>query len=225
MRLERDVEELQKQCEKTKLNREEFETRKLNLSEEIKKVRFEILQLREKLNVKSEKEKVILDELELLSERFQTDIDDDTGIATIYLSISLDTHFTIDLDCSKYPDPPYLFIPETLNDLFEGNFISQIKTLRKWSSKKPPHLVEIFDEIEKKLVERLLPEEENMNDREKRSYRRKLIQSARDAENKGDLSEAVNLYREVVKISRELKDKQAIIRYEKKLKDIEINAK
>ncbi|MFX1293607.1 MAG: hypothetical protein ACFFD2_01925 [Promethearchaeota archaeon] len=206
-----------------RIDKDEFESKKINLLEEIKKTKYEIYQFKETLSVRNEHEKVILKELHLLFERFQTEIDEDTGIATIYLSASLDTHFNIDVDCSKYPYPPYIFIPKDLDDFFDRDIVLELKTLKKWSIKKPPHLVDIFEELEEKLVEVFLKDDEIIDDREKIANRRKLIESARIAENSGNFKKALRLYQNVLSISQGLKDKRTYIKYKEKIKEVKQN--
>ncbi len=227
MKLTKEVETIennfknhQEEFNKKIINQEDFEGIKLNLAEEIRKVRYEITQLRAKINVKNEREGLILEQLDELSEQFQTDIDEETGIATIFLEVSLDIHYEIDIDCSKYPQAPYLFIPKELDDFFDGKIVRELKTLQKWSMKKPTPLVEIFEEIEEKLIEFFLEDIEMIDDREKIAHRRKLIGFARDAENKGNFDEAIIIYSDILKISKELNDKRSYLRYRDKLKEV-----
>lgn len=207
-----------------KLDKEELEGKKVNFLEDIKKTTYEINQFKEKFSARNEKEKLILEEFNLLSNQFQTDIDEDTGIATIYLSASMDSHFEIDVDCSPYPNTPYIFIPKELDDFFEGSVVTQLKSLKRWSIKKPPHLVDIIKELEEKLVEYFMKDNELMEDREKIATRRKLIESARTAEKEGNIEEALIIYRDILKISKELKDKQNCLKYEDKIREMEQTA-
>ncbi|MHA1131118.1 MAG: hypothetical protein ACTSQI_16245 [Candidatus Helarchaeota archaeon] len=219
-----DAFEALKSCMTTnEMDNETFEGKRINLLEQIKKIKYKISQLKESLNVKTAKEKLILQELNLLSERFQTEFDEDTGIATVFLSSSIDTHFKIDVDCSRYPDRPYIFISQELDKLFEGKLGSKLKVLTKWTNKKPPHIVEIFEEIEKNLAEFYDNGSEIADNREKLAYRRKIINFARNAEECGDFRKALNLYRDVLTISYELKDMQACAKYQQKIREVEKN--
>lgn len=223
--LEGEIEDLKKNLESKDITKDDFEGKKLNLLEEIKKLRYEIEQLKEQFNAKSQEEKVIFDELNLLSDQFQIDIDEYSGLATVYLSASIDTHFEVDVDCSKYPEPPYLFIPKEIDDFFKGNIVSELKTLKKWSLKKPPHLVDIFKELEKKLVAFFQRDNEIVENREKIANRRKLIKLAQTAEEAGNFNEAFELYKSVIYISQDLKDKETSAKYKEKIKEIEARAK
>jgi hypothetical protein len=223
--LEGEIKNLEKSLESRDISNDDFEGKKVNLFEEIKKVQYEINQLKEELDVKSQGDKLIFDELNLLSEQFQTEIDGDSGLATIFLSASVDTHFEIDVDCSKYPEPPFLFIPKEIDDFFQGNIVSELKTLKKWSSKKPPHLVDIFKELEEKLVGFFQRDDEIVDNRERIARRRKLIQLAQKAEEAGNIEEAIDLYKGVMYISKDLKDKEAFNKYKEKIKEIETHAK
>ncbi|NVM52498.1 MAG: hypothetical protein HWN66_02260 [Candidatus Helarchaeota archaeon] len=223
-RLENALKSFKEDFDSKNITQDDFESKKVNLLEEIKKTKGEILELKDQLSVRNEREKLILEQLNLLSKHFQTDVDEDTGIATIYFSVSLDTHFDIDVDCSRYPEPPYIFIPQTIIDFFDGDIVSELKTLKKWSIKKPPPLVDIFKELERKLVEIFQFENEVIDDRDKMARRRKLIGLARNAENEGDFEEAFSLYESIVEISQELKDKKNYLKYKKKMQEVEAHA-
>lgn len=208
-----------------KLDKEAFEGKKVNFLEEIKKVSYKIKQLKDLLGTRNQIEQLVIRELNSLSEQFQTEVDEDTGIATVFLEPSLETHFEIDVDCSQYPDPPYLFIPKVMDDFLGHEFILNLKALKSWSRKKPSHLVDIFKELEEKSVTFFQKKEEGMDDREKMAKRRKLIELARNAEQAGNTAEALDLYQGVCELSKDLKDKVTYLRFKKKIEELKKNGK
>ncbi|MDD1776938.1 MAG: hypothetical protein LUQ65_02135 [Candidatus Helarchaeota archaeon] len=220
-KLETDCRAFKEDLTAKKLDREEFEGKKLNFLEEVKKISYEIKQLKELVSTKNQTDQVVIRELNSLSEQFQTEVDEDTGIATVFVEASLDTHFEIDIDCSRYPDPPYLFIPKMMDDFLGSEFVLTLKTLKNWSRKKPPHLVNIFKELEEKLVAFFQEKEETIDDRGKMAKRRKLIELARNAEQAENIAEAIDLYRGVLELSKELKDKATYIKFEQRIEELE----
>ena len=222
-KIEKEFLNFEENFKENKMGQEEFEGIKTNLFEEIRKINYGIKQIKDLLSTRSEKEQHIIRELNLLSEQFQTEIDEDTGIATVFLSASLDIHFEIDIDSSQYPEIPYLFVPKTMDTYLGSNFITNLKTLRKWSKKKPIHLVDIFKEIEEKLVEIFQKEEGVSEDREKLAKRRKFIELARNAEKAGDIEEAINLYQIILEISQDLKDRTSYFKFKKILEELKPN--
>lgn len=208
-----------------KLDKEGFEGKKLNFLEEIKKISYEIKQLKELVSTKNQTEQVVIRELNSLSEQFQTEVDEDTGIATVFVEASLDTHFEIDIDCSRYPDPPYLFIPKMMDDFLGSEFVLALKTLKNWSRKKPPHVVDIFKELEEKLVAFFQKKEGAIDDRGNMAKRRKLIELARNAEQTGNTAEAIDLYQGVLELSNDLKDKATYFKFKQRIEELETNGK
>jgi hypothetical protein len=224
-KLETDYSVFKENLTVKKLDKEDFEGKKLNFLEEIKKVSYEIKQLKELVSTKNPTEQIVVRELNSLSEQFQTEVDEDTGIATVFVEASLDTHFEIDIDCSRYPDPPYLFIPKAMDDFLGQEFVLNLKPLKNWSRRKPPHLVDIFKELEEKLVAFFQQKEESIDDRGKMAKRRKLIELARNAEQAGNTAEAIDLYRGVLELSKDLKDKATCVRFKKRIEELETSGK
>lgn len=222
LELQGQVEKLKSETEARRISQSEFESRKINLKEIVRKLSYELNYIKTQLNVKTESEKRVLDQLNLLCRHFQTKIDDYTGLATVFLSLSLDLHFEIDVDCSEYPNTPYIFIPQALLDYYEGDLLSELKLLQKWSSKKPPNIVDIFLEMERKLVELFRDRgESNLDRRDLLARRRKFIKSARLAENNGNFDTALADYRNALAISEILDDKPNYEKYKKKILEVE----
>lgn len=68
----------------------------------------------------------------------------------VYLTITLEKTFIIEIDFSIYPEKPKVYFPPEVVD-FIGEPEQAISYFKKWSSKSPIHIVDIIREIEKKL--------------------------------------------------------------------------
>jgi len=93
--------------------------------------------------------------------------------------------------------------------------------LKSWSRKKPPHLADIFKELEEKLVAFFQKKEEGLDDRGKMAKRRKLIELARNAEEAGNTAEAIDLYIGICELSKDLKDKVTYFKFKKRIEELE----
>ncbi|MHA1264573.1 MAG: hypothetical protein ACTSRS_04980 [Candidatus Helarchaeota archaeon] len=220
-RIESQFRHLKIALQNKEIRRTDFESKKINLLEEIKKVKYELNSLKEQLSIQNEREQLILQQFNLLSQQFQADLDVETWHATVYLSIALDKHFTIDIDCSGYPEPPYLFMPKEVLDYLGGEIYSEIKLLKKWSVKKPPNIVDIFKELEEKLIRKAQKEGEQVDTGELLLMRRRSIERAREAESRGAFREAIKNYEEVIKISEMLHDRESCNKYKSKIQEVQ----
>lgn len=72
------------------------------------------------------------------------------GRAQIYMSITVEQTFILKIEFNKYPARPDVIIPPSIK-AYLGDLYQSIKVLREWSEKKPPNVVEVIREIEKKL--------------------------------------------------------------------------
>lgn len=77
-------------------------------------------------------------------------IDGSPSKIEIYLTITIEQTFIIRIDFSEYPKRPILEIPDGLKKLL-GDVNNSLEILKKWSDKKPSHVVEIIRELEGKL--------------------------------------------------------------------------
>lgn len=68
----------------------------------------------------------------------------------VYLTITLEKTFIIEINFNNYPEKPIITFPEEIiNLLVEPK--KELDLLKKWNSKSPPHIVELIREIESKL--------------------------------------------------------------------------
>ena len=83
---------------------------------------------------------------------FQTDFLDKMSRANVYISASLEDHFVIEIDFSNYPDIPQLKVPEKVRKLFIMPMEVNITCLKNWNRQNPPHILDIFNELEGLLL-------------------------------------------------------------------------
>ncbi len=68
----------------------------------------------------------------------------------IYLTITVAKTFIIEINFIKYPEKPEIIFPNEVKDLL-GVPEESLDTLKKWNPKKPPHIIDIIHELERKL--------------------------------------------------------------------------
>ena len=68
----------------------------------------------------------------------------------IYMTISISNTFKIGVNFRDYPNRPIISFPEEIKCII-GDPYTSLSTLKKWSSKKSLHIVEVLQEIEGKL--------------------------------------------------------------------------
>ena len=72
------------------------------------------------------------------------------GDLNVYLTITLTKTFIIQINFNDYPEKPSINVPEDAHNLV-GDVYQTLDVLRNWNTKKPPHIVDILRELEKKL--------------------------------------------------------------------------
>jgi len=68
----------------------------------------------------------------------------------IYMTITLTKTFLIQLNFVNYPEKPTLSFPEEVTALL-GDPYQTLVILNKWNPKKPPHIIDLLHELERKL--------------------------------------------------------------------------
>ncbi len=68
----------------------------------------------------------------------------------VYITITLTNTFIIPIDFTHYPERPVVAFPDEVKKILRDPY-KTLNTLREWSSKKPPHIVDVLHELEKKL--------------------------------------------------------------------------
>jgi len=90
-------------------------------------------------------------ELGLIQMEYPIDqIEKNKAYINVYLTITLEKTFIIEINFNNYPEKPIITFPEEIiNLLVEPK--KELDLLKKWNSKSPPHIVELIREIESKL--------------------------------------------------------------------------
>jgi ubiquitin-protein ligase len=90
-------------------------------------------------------------EAALIQQEYAMDyIGDSIGKVEIYLTITIEQTFIIQIDFSDYPKRPKIELQEGLKSIL-GNIYNTIDVLKNWNEKKPIHIVKIIRELEGKL--------------------------------------------------------------------------
>jgi len=90
-------------------------------------------------------------EAALIQQEYAMDyIGDSAGKVEIYLTITIEQTFIIQIDFSDYPKRPKVELQEGLKTVL-GNINNTIDVLKNWNEKKPGHVVQIIRELEGKL--------------------------------------------------------------------------
>ncbi len=72
------------------------------------------------------------------------------GRAQIYMTITVEQTFILKIEFNNYPARPEVILPPSIKT-FLGDLTQGLKILREWSDKKPPNIVDVVREIERKL--------------------------------------------------------------------------
>ncbi len=78
---------------------------------------------------------------------------------TVYLSITPQIHYQIQVNFEKYPEKPQMSVPPNLLEEL-GDPQRFLPTLREWDNSNPPHIVDIVRELEVILQRVIYPNDE-----------------------------------------------------------------
>ncbi len=93
----------------------------------------------------------IMTELGLIQQQYAYDQKSESKADIIvYMTITLTKTFLIHIDFSKYPQRPSISLPDNVKRLIPDPY-ETLQTLKKWKKKRPPHVIDILHELEKKL--------------------------------------------------------------------------
>lgn len=93
----------------------------------------------------------IATEAALIQQEYAMDyINNSVGIVEVYLTITVEQTFIIQINFLNYPQRPELILNEGLASMF-GDINEKLKILKNWKEKSPSHIVEIIRELESKL--------------------------------------------------------------------------
>jgi len=103
-------------------------------------------------DIQDEVNLTIKTELGLIQQEYAYDQEDQNKAdINIYLTITVSKTFMIQINFQKYPEKPMISFPEEIINLL-GDPNQALETLKKWSNRKPPHIVNILHELENKLL-------------------------------------------------------------------------
>ena len=144
-----EVNSLKTQLEKREINLEEFRAKKEFLENELRGLLQQISKFKEEGPKEIKRDAFIAEEANKLMYDFQTEFSEYISKPKVYLSVSIVDHFIFEVDFTNYPEKPILIPPPFVEKLFEEPFDTKISILTNWSPQNPPHITEIFYEIER----------------------------------------------------------------------------
>ncbi|MFX1293611.1 MAG: hypothetical protein ACFFD2_01945 [Promethearchaeota archaeon] len=206
-----EVNVLKDQLEKREITLEKFKEKKEILENELRGILDQISQYKEKGTLETKKDAFIAEEAKRLMYEFQTYFSDYISKPLVYLSATLIDHFTFEIDFSNYPEKPKLTASDSCKNLFKVPFETKISLLDDWESQNPPHITEIFYEIENILMKIFRGElfdivDINLRQARKVVKRWKLFTDAEYEMELKNIEKAIDLYQQVLQISFELED-------------------
>ncbi len=213
-----DVNALKSQLEKREISLEEFKSKKEILENELRGILEKISQYKEKGTKETKHDAFIAEEAKRLMFEFQTEFSDYISKPKVYLSASLIDHFIFEVDFTNYPNKPLLRTPDSLQKLFTVPFETKLSTLNNWSPQNPPHITEIFYEIENIFAKIFQSENLNEPDLNLRYARKvlqrwKLLTAAEFEKEIQNFPKAIELYQQVVQLSYDLEDFEQANKY------------
>ncbi len=105
-------------------------------------------------------EKIQEKERDLILNEYNADYEEESPEhLKLYLSITPDIHYQIQINFGNYPEKPEIFLPSELtNELNDPKKF--LIGLRDWNSQNPPHIVEVIRELEDILRKVCYPNDE-----------------------------------------------------------------
>ena len=219
------VNSLKVQLKNREITLEEFKTKKEVLENQLRDILGQISKYKEKGTVETKRDAIFAEEANRLMYEFQTEFSEMISKPTVFISASLEDHFTIDIDFSNYPERPTVTFPNMLHKLFSVPIDTKFDILNNWDPQNPRHMTEIFYEIERLLLNIFKSdeiEETNLNQVriQKILQRRKFLESAQYEMELKNIQNAVDLYQRVVKLSYELEDFEKAKKYAEKIAEL-----
>ncbi len=99
-------------------------------------------------------------ELNLILKEYSADYtEENPADLTVYLSITPEIHYQVQVNFKTYPERPSINLPPDLTEEL-GDPANFLFTLRDWDSKKPPHIVDIIHELEEIFHRIIYPNDE-----------------------------------------------------------------
>ncbi|MHA1269190.1 MAG: hypothetical protein ACTSPY_05325 [Candidatus Helarchaeota archaeon] len=224
-KLENEVFELQKQLQLKKISLQDFELKKNELTNNLKTLKSEILTLKDNISSGDKiSKRFLIDELIELQNNFQVDYNSDLDKATkgkVYISATPYDHFRFVIDFHKFPKKPIIQFSSEVKELLNKTPDEVSPTLNSWDKNKPGHFVDIFQEIENALIDTFGYQiDSKLTESQKLAARRKSIRLAKEAEENGELQDAIWFLENVIKISEDLHEFDKIEKYKQKILEL-----
>lgn len=99
-------------------------------------------------------------ELDLILREYNVDYSEENpGKITLYISLTPEIHYSIQINFADYPEKSELVLPPEIIDEM-GDLSDFLLTLRDWDRQNPPHIVQIVHELEDLLQHMIYPNDE-----------------------------------------------------------------
>lgn len=253
-RLVKKLQNLKQKLSSGEISLSEFKGKKASLEDALRSILKKITEYKEQRTVRVKKEKVqeeqeelqeqktrkvqipteidkeiqIAEEAKELMHHFQTQFEDSITRAKIYLSITLDEHFEIQIDFSNYPQRPELILPDDILQLYENkeDFLENIPNYKKWDKKNPLEIYKLIQEIEYVLINKFnadldtIEEKVKAQQQELRNKLRELEQEAKTLIENNEIKEAINLYYAMVDLAYDLQEHEKVTEITNKIEEL-----
>ncbi|NVM31708.1 MAG: hypothetical protein HWN65_22915 [Candidatus Helarchaeota archaeon] len=220
------VKALKIQLENREITLEQFKSKKEILENQLRAILEKISEYKEMGGVETKRDALIAEEANRLMYEFQTEFSTDyVSQPKVFISASLDDHFIFEIDFTNYPEKPKLTTPEMLQRLFTVAFDTKVSALNKWSPQNPPHITDVFYDVEHVLLSIFksdMFEEPNLNQEliRKILQRRKFLESAEYELELRNTQNAIDLYQKIIELSYDLEDFESANKYSKILSEL-----
>lgn len=221
-KIEGEIYQLKDKLEKKQISEKDFTEEKEKLNEKLNELKKEINEIKTEKKINQVDINIILiEELKQLRDNFQVDFNtniEDATKAKVYISANPYDHFRFLLSFNKFPKKPNLvFSPET-KDILNKSPEEVSETLKSWNKEHPGHFVDIFQEIESELLDRVGIEiGGEFSEAQKLAARRKSLKLALESEENGEYKEAIWFLENAIKIYKEFEESEKVIKYTKKI--------
>lgn len=256
-RLVKKLQNLKQKLSSGEISLSEFKGKKASLEDALRSILKKITEYKEQRTVRVKKEKVqeeqeelqeqktrkvqipteidkeiqIAEEAKELMHHFQTQFEDSITRAKIYLSITLDEHFEIQIDFSNYPQRPELILPDDILQLYENkeDFLENIPNYKKWDKKNPLEIYKLIQEIEYVLINKFnadldtIEEKVKAQQQELRNKLRELEQEAKTLIENNEIKEAINLYYAMVDLAYDLQEHEKVTEITNRIEELKQN--
>ncbi|MGV9203592.1 MAG: hypothetical protein ACOC44_06150 [Promethearchaeia archaeon] len=168
-----------------------------------------------------DKEIQLAGEAKDLMHHFQTEFKESITKATIYLSITLDEHFEIQIDFGDYPEKPDFILPEEILQMYESkeDFLKQVPSYIDWDINDPLEIYKLVQEVETVLINkfnadlRSIEKKAKQQQNELKNKLEEMEQEVNELIKNNEITEAINLYYAMVDLAYDLQDHDRVSEY------------